>query len=259
MDTAAVAKDGRTYVPIRFVAEALGAYVGYSDLYKCVEIVMPDELTADEIKRLRSYDMIQYLDLSQWDATANSWWLDREEYDYFSGNYWFSNSHNFLVSWPYELGFNARDVNRKINAEATTNAKDYVKFAVDFIDNQIEMEEDVVTENLTIPGLWAGKIEGYRDLTINFRTDTSMVYQMICMPEAMISIRGVMDVTINEGTDKDWFAKWYGIENAEDGKTYSIDCEFIIATNSNGYLYDLADYRFDSNGNAIPFHVGAKA
>ena len=30
MDTAAVVKDGRTYVPIRFVAEALGAEVVYS-------------------------------------------------------------------------------------------------------------------------------------------------------------------------------------------------------------------------------------
>ena len=32
MDTAAIISEERTYVPIRFVAEALGAWVGYSDL-----------------------------------------------------------------------------------------------------------------------------------------------------------------------------------------------------------------------------------
>ena len=78
MDTVAVAKDERTFVPIRFVAEALGAYVDYSDLYKAVEIVMPEEVTADEIKRLRSYDMIQYMDLDN-RGEMDEWWLNMEE------------------------------------------------------------------------------------------------------------------------------------------------------------------------------------
>lgn len=51
MDTAAVLKGGRTFVPIRFVAEALGAYVDYSDLYMMIGIYM-DKLAQDQIKAL---------------------------------------------------------------------------------------------------------------------------------------------------------------------------------------------------------------
>ncbi len=47
MDTQAVLKDSRTFVPIRYVAEALGAWVGWSDAYKTVEIVK-GHLTPEE-------------------------------------------------------------------------------------------------------------------------------------------------------------------------------------------------------------------
>jgi hypothetical protein len=57
MDTAALIREERTYVPIRYVAEALGAWVGYSDLFTTVQIYR-DVLTPDEITRLHSsYDM----------------------------------------------------------------------------------------------------------------------------------------------------------------------------------------------------------
>lgn len=54
MDTKAVLKDGRTFVPVRFVAEALGAWVGYSDLFNTAQIY-DDVLTPKEIARLHSY------------------------------------------------------------------------------------------------------------------------------------------------------------------------------------------------------------
>ncbi len=47
MDTQAVLKDSRTFVPIRYVAEALGAWVGWSNAYKTVEIVK-GHLTPEE-------------------------------------------------------------------------------------------------------------------------------------------------------------------------------------------------------------------
>lgn len=57
MDTVAVGKNGRTFVPIRFVAEALGAYVEWAGAYQTVGIYCDGALTAEEIKLLRSYDM----------------------------------------------------------------------------------------------------------------------------------------------------------------------------------------------------------
>lgn len=58
MDTEAVLQDSRTYVPIRFVAEALGAYVDYSNVYNVVGI-FSDELTAAQITKLRAYPYTQ--------------------------------------------------------------------------------------------------------------------------------------------------------------------------------------------------------
>ena len=54
MDTAATIKDGRTYVPIRFVAEALGAKVDYSGKHGVVGIYA-DTLTDEEITKLQAY------------------------------------------------------------------------------------------------------------------------------------------------------------------------------------------------------------
>lgn len=52
MNTAAVLKNGRTLVPIRFVAEAMGCYVDFSSAYQTVQIYK-DVLTPAEIKEIR--------------------------------------------------------------------------------------------------------------------------------------------------------------------------------------------------------------
>lgn len=51
MDTAAVLKNNRTLVPIRFVAEAMGAWVSYSNSFNTVQIY-DDVLTAEEIEEV---------------------------------------------------------------------------------------------------------------------------------------------------------------------------------------------------------------
>ena len=52
MNTAAVLKNGRTLVPIRFVAEAMGCYVDFSSSFQTVQIYK-DVLTPEEIKEIR--------------------------------------------------------------------------------------------------------------------------------------------------------------------------------------------------------------
>ncbi len=56
MDTQAVLLNGRTMVPIRFVAEALGAYVDYSAKYRVIGIYQ-DELTPEQIRALQELPM----------------------------------------------------------------------------------------------------------------------------------------------------------------------------------------------------------
>ena len=59
MDTEAVLINNRTMVPIRFVAEALGAYVDWSNKYRVVGIYQGSELSAEQIKALLAEPMTQ--------------------------------------------------------------------------------------------------------------------------------------------------------------------------------------------------------
>ena len=85
MDTQAVlnSEEGRTYVPIRYVAEALGAFVDYSDAFRTVGIYQ-DQLTPDEIRYLQSFT---------WDLAASI----HDDWDDIRGKY----SRDFEHYWPY--------------------------------------------------------------------------------------------------------------------------------------------------------------
>ncbi len=58
MDTTAVIREDRMYIPVRYAAEALGAYVDYAPRYKTAG-VWQDRLTGAEIVRLQSYPYTQ--------------------------------------------------------------------------------------------------------------------------------------------------------------------------------------------------------
>ena len=97
MDTAAIIRDERTYVPIRFVAEALGAWVGYSDLFTTVQIYR-DVLTPEEITRLHGYyDMTweEHCKATGYKSqnTDADWVKSNPQIAYFEGPYGFENAN----------------------------------------------------------------------------------------------------------------------------------------------------------------------
>lgn len=55
MDTKSVLNNGRTFIPIRFIAEALGAYVDWASAYSTA-CFYDDVLTAEQIAKLQAYD-----------------------------------------------------------------------------------------------------------------------------------------------------------------------------------------------------------
>lgn len=248
MDTEAVAKDGRTFVPIRFVAEALGAFVDYSNLYNIVEIVTPtDELTADDIERLRSYDLIQYYHTNR---DGDEWFTSMTEYKYFKGSYWFSNSHNFLRQWDEPLGYEAKSTHTKYYCTENTSAYNFTIFCLDYVNDLTELEllsvnPETGRENYES---WTYHEDNWLDVTYNFRSCTNLVYQQVCPPLALISVRGILDITCGEDTPKQWITDNYGIENPEYGKTYSIDVEFIVGVNGRHYITNVVQYYFDADG-----------
>jgi hypothetical protein len=251
MDTAAVLSEDRTYVPIRFVAEALGAYVDYSDLYNAVEIVMSEDLSAEEIARLRSYDMVQTWTLT--DNTASKY-NNKEnliatypELASLNGKYWFSNSHLYLISCGYDTVSKVKNYAYDTVAPVGTNALDYSDFAVSCAKGMLELKYEFDSSGvLRKLGIWADDTAD-----VSFRTDESLSYQTICPAQAYINVRGIIDVTYTDNTNlspltKTAFTKKFGIEDPVDGETYSLDVDIVVAIDALGYLDIVYAYQLDT-------------
>ncbi len=148
MDTEAVLAHDRTYVPIRFVAEQLGAFVDYADYYRTVGI-FNDVLTKEEIERLTSYPL---------DAVCNTRF---EEYKPVDGrNSTFANCRE--LEWTFTTGFR---------------------------DSQKTLDEAVAALNYHSD-----------NLDIEFRTDASCFYNIDPIDDKYLkagypSVRGVLSIT----------------------------------------------------------------
>lgn len=84
LDTEAIKANGRTLVPIRAVAETLGAWVSYASAYATVEIY-DDVLTPDEINELHSLPI-------------NKFWQISDEMKPLIGNATYENLHEYAFS-----------------------------------------------------------------------------------------------------------------------------------------------------------------
>lgn len=76
MDTVAVIKDERTYVPIRFVAEELGCFVDYSPYWHTVAIYSCNSISIEQIKYLRSFPMTKTFGKNESMRTYAVWTYD---------------------------------------------------------------------------------------------------------------------------------------------------------------------------------------
>lgn len=179
MDTAAVLKDGRTYVPIRYVAEALGAYVDYSDVYRTVGIYK-DKLTADEIQTLRSYAYTQPSDAMSYAEAKESWLAGSIDFYYGDSKIResfgsFANAHEYL----YRSGERSARYGFAAIETIMENGK-----TEDFYANVIK--EAVAEVNYSS-----------ERLTVTFRTDYAGIYQSDSMSGITTCVRGIADVHLN--------------------------------------------------------------
>ena len=74
-------------MPIRYVAEALGAFVDYSDAFRTIGIYQ-DQLTPDEIRYLQSYN---------WDLAASVY----DNWEDIRSSQFYNTKKAFESSWPY--------------------------------------------------------------------------------------------------------------------------------------------------------------
>ncbi len=181
MDTKAIMKDSRTFVPIRFVAESLGVFVGWSNYYNTVELYQ-DVLTVGEITRLRSYDHTineggRYFEgASDYYATAE---INKAFQDSACG---FANAHEFMLRHKYPTSF-------------TTNAKLTNKTWKINEDNQ---GDKYVAEGIAL----ANKELSHDGIQAEFKGDMSCLYQDSFYDGSHYSMRGILKVTLDKNNLK---------------------------------------------------------
>lgn len=229
MDTAAIISEERTYVPIRYVAEALGAWVGYSDLFTTVQIYR-DVLSPEEIDRLHNYyDMTweEYCEATDYSSvhTDEDWLSSNPQIAYFTGTYGFENANEWKLRNPNgievlkwgDLGYTATDYVGVISGLTYTYG---TQPDIDFA-NLVLAEARGVEDEINS----AGKV------TIALKTDLSCVYFSRHSNAAGTYVRGVLAVTIPENADIAWIKQNYDfITDPKAGETFNIDVEVKVFT-----------------------------
>ncbi len=222
MDTQAVITDGRTCIPIRFVAEALGAYVGYSNYYKTVEICK-ETLTKDEITRLRGYGYCFYGGARYGRNSDGSLSVNTSAISYYDGeasaafldeNYGYDNAREFLLRYKYTTGYT---VYGALTGTSWLNTD----------DNQarLYMNEAVALVNQ----YWS--CDG---LTASFRTDTSCMYQDDYYDGFHYSCRGILELTVTD-------------TGSEEMKTTLVDLGITYDTSQTRYAVDFEAKVYNRN------------
>lgn len=227
MDTAAIIREGRTYVPIRFVAEVLGAWVGYSDLFTTVQIYK-DVLTPADITRLHSYyDMTwsEYCKATGYTSknTDADWLKSNPQIAYFTGTYGFENANEWKLRNPNGIEVLTQPARTPINYVGAVSGLKYTYGTQPDIDfaNLILAEARGVEKEINR----AGKV------TIALKTDLSCVYFSRHSNTAGAYVRGVLTVTIPANADVSWIKSNYDfISNPKAGETRNIDVEIYVNT-----------------------------
>ena len=177
MDTEAVLKEGRTYVPIRFVAEALGAVVDYSDVYHTVGIYL-GELTAEEIATLRGYAYTQPQYAIGYEEAKARYSADDLAYFYGTDRSSFTNFSNAHEHLYHTLNRSGKYYFKEIETimENGTTEEFYAN-----VVKQAVAEVDYHSERLTV----------------SFRTDNSCIYQADAIDSLTTCVRGIVTARLS--------------------------------------------------------------
>jgi len=224
MDTQAVLANDRTYVPIRYVAESLAAWVGYSDLYNTVQIYK-DKLNPSEINRLHGYyDMTheEYCKTTGQTSTISeaTWETVYPQLTHFTGTYGFENANEYRMRTPNGATgayVSSASYKGKLSGDTFTyGTQPDIDFSKMILDEAYGAASDLNAQ---------GKA------AISLRTDLSCVYWSRHGSPAGTYVRGVLTVTIPANADINWIRSNYDfISDPKAGETRDIDVEIYVNT-----------------------------
>ena len=227
MDTEAIISESRTYVPIRFVAESLGAWVSWSDLYSTVQIYN-DVLTPEEIDRLHAYyDMTweEYFESIGESSPYTDEKIEQStpEIGYFEGTYGFENAAEYKLRYP-----NGSDTLKYPDKPLTsyTGLASGKSFT-------FGTQPDTDYAKLILAEAYGvvDEINGHGEATVSLRTDLSCVYYSRHSSGASTYVRSVLTVEIPENANISWIRENYDfISDPMAGETREIDVEIRVDT-----------------------------
>lgn len=204
MDTVAVLnkEEGRTYVPIRYVAEALGAYVDYSDVFRVVGI-HSDVLTAEEIETLRAFPYTKPKGAIGYEEYMDPKYGHTEEdrlgvygpYRETFGNY--ANSRECIY---YDIGDHG--VSYNFNDQSGWIAPGTADKFMELLIKEAEAELCWNSENLVI----------------SLRADQSCIYHPDSKGALQTTIRGILTITLNMDAfdlDRDAYRRFNALVSKE--------------------------------------------
>ncbi len=222
MDTTAVILEDRTYIPVRYAAEALGAYVDYSPAYKTAGI-WQDRLTGEEITRLQSYAYTQpdyavsYADAQESfspDALRSCYGENRDSFAEFA------NAREFLY--------------REIRRAGT--------YHFPALETHAEVQNGDELYGLVAAEAAAELSVDNDHLTVVFRTDASCVYQSDSISGLTTAVRGTAHITCKVSAleltaDEIALLVSLGLKQATPGGVWDVDVDVHMNTRP--------DYRVD--------------
>ncbi|GKX31184.1 hypothetical protein SH1V18_36640 [Vallitalea longa] len=218
MDTQAILKDSRTYVPVRFVSEAMGANVKWDSTNSIVIITLESD-TAD-LEEMTNEEIIQQL--QEYPYLENDYGIDfMEDDEWLIDRYGHDKIKEFV-----EIGKSYMET--FYNVDYITYSKvDYIeKLKWFFPENSIWIADDGIErdteENINY---WADMITDKQiSIHTEFITDETCIYT-----NGPILIRGRMNYIIESCNDMEWLKKYTRYGNVELGKKYTCIVDVEIA------------------------------
>jgi hypothetical protein len=221
MDTQAVLKDSRTFVPIRFVAEALGAYVDYSDVYNVVGIYS-DVLTAEQITKLRAYPYTQnehavsYETSKATDTEQELIYFYGSDRDSFNGAFGYANAREHLYNCISRIAtYHFKAIDKVIKAAANDEF-------FDLVVQEAKAEVAYTSDNISF----------------EFTADSSCIYQEDHVNGITTAVRGIVAMTCHIKPtelpgDEMAMIGHYGYTQVQQGVTVYIPVDIHMNTQSN--------------------------
>ena len=223
MDTKAIIKDGRTFVPIRYVAEELGATVGWDPNTRTVIITTQDATNAgipnaadfykinpDIPKELYNYPYKKRR-VDEWYAT-NKWMVDKYGVRYIKE--WADEAKGYIETC-YNVDY--RTLNKK---EYIEKLKWYFMPGITWyggdkkgrpILEHLEYMADMIVEKQIV-------------MKIEYITDPSLV-----VSDGNTVVRGRAVYTIESCKDMEWLNVFFPFGKSELGKEHVRDMEIVLA------------------------------